>query len=106
MQTTNFHDNYIDFTYGASHCSKNFSLVASTSYTPHQNLYHIVIFFLGALTVISSNKLDNLFYVVIGSQKKIENLKAHYESFGYVMKYETHWTLFFFKKIKAQVLVA
>ena len=57
--------------------------------------------------VISSNKLDNLFRVVIGSQKTfLKILKAHCESFGYVMNSETHWTLFFFKKIKAQVSVA
>ena len=57
--------------------------------------------------VISSNKLDKLFHVVIGSQKTFfENFKAHCESFGYAMKYGTHWTLFFFKKIKAEVLVA
>ena len=57
--------------------------------------------------VISSNKLDNLFHVVIGSQKTFfEIFKAHCESFGYVMKSETHQTLFFFKKIKAQISVA
>ena len=57
--------------------------------------------------VISSNKFSNLFHVVRGSQKNIfENFKAHCESFGYVMKSKTHWNLFFFKKIKAQVLLA